>query len=240
LKKQVVAIIIGIVCFLLTLAICIQINTVIEMTKTMGGTLGSNNALREEFMRAQIKYQNQTRTLERLQKDLEKIRGESASSNTKDKEIEKQIKENNKMLGLTDVKGDGVIIIIGDNRDIENLETNQNVSDLVVHEQDILYIINELFNSGADAVSVNGHRVVSNTAIVCDGNIIRINGQRTGTPITIKAIGYPERMYFALTRPGGWLNYLSNWLPIDPRKATNIKIEKFRGVYNYEYMSTVN
>ena len=201
-KKQTASIIIGVICFLLALVICIQIRTVREMTKTMGSTLNSTTKLREEYINWQAKYQNQTKTLEKLEKDLEKVRKESASSNQTDKDMEKRIKENSKILGLTEVTGDGLTITIDDNRSISNFVLNQNISDFIVHEQDILYIVNELWNSGADAISINGHRIVSTTAILCDGNIVRINGEKTGAPLTIKAIGYPEGMYGALTRPG--------------------------------------
>lgn len=85
-----------------------------------------------------------------------------------------------------------------------------NVSDYLVHEGDLTYIINELFNAGADAIAINDQRITSKTSILCDGNIIRINGEMVSVPITIQAIGYPERMHYALSRPGGYLEILAN------------------------------
>ena len=102
-----------------------------------------------------------------------------------------------------------MIIYLDENREVDSNEV-ANINGYLVHEEDLLYIVNELFNSGADAVSINDQRIVSTTSILCDGNIIRINGKMIGVPLTIKAIGYPERMEYALTRPGGYLDLMAN------------------------------
>ena len=108
----------------------------------------------------------------------------------------------------------------------------------MVHEEDLLYIVNELFNSGADAISINDQRIVSTTSIVCDGNIIRINGKMVGVPITIKAIGFPERMEYALSRPGGYLQLMADGgVKVYIERSDNIDIPKYEGVYSSEYIS---
>ena len=102
----------------------------------------------------------------------------------------------------------------------------------------MLYIINELFNSGADAISINDQRIVSTTSVLCDGNIIRINGKMVGVPITIKAIGYSKRMEYALTRPGGYLQKMADdGVKVTVQSSEEITIPKYEGVYNYEYLT---
>jgi AraC-like DNA-binding protein len=65
-------------------------------------------------------------------------------NNETDTNIEAEIKENRKLLGLTEVTGPGFIINLDDNRQINSSEV-LNVSDYLVHEGDLTYIINELF-----------------------------------------------------------------------------------------------
>ena len=222
---------------LLTMAICIQINTINAATQTVGSTLKDNSGLRDELLSVQGKYESLYNELEDKEKKLEEIRQEAANKSEGDTQNETEIKNNQTLLGLTDVSGQGIIINLDENRDINSQEV-VNINGYLVHEEDLLYIVNELFNSGADAVSINDQRIVNTTSILCDGNIIRINGEMVGVPITIKAIGYPERMDYALTRPGGYLETMANdGIKVTVEKSENINIPKFNGVYNYNYLS---
>ncbi len=222
---------------LLTIAICVQINTIDAATETIGTTLKDNSGLRDELLSVQGKYENLYRELEEKEKKLEEARQTAANKNEGDSENEASIKNNQKLLGLTDVTGQGMIIYLDENREVDSNEV-ANINGYLVHEEDLLYIVNELFNSGADAVSINDQRIVSTTSILCDGNIIRINGKMIGVPLTIKAIGYPERMEYALTRPGGYLDLMANdGVKISVEKSESINIPKYDGVYSYEYLS---
>lgn len=150
---------------------------------------------------------------------------------------EAEIKRNQTLLGLTEVSGQGIIIRLDENRDV-NSEEVLNINGYLVHEEDLLYIVNELFNSGADAISINDQRIINTSSILCDGNIIRINGKMVGVPIVIKAIGYPERMDPALSRPGGYLQLMANeGVVVTMQKSENITIPKYEGVYSYEYLT---
>lgn len=194
---------------LLVMAICIQINTIKAATEVVGSTLKDNSDLKDELLKSQGKYESLYKELENKEKKLEQVRLNAAAKNEADTQNEIEIKNNQKLLGLTEITGQGFIIKLDENREI-NSEEVLNINGYLVHEEDLLYIVNELFNSGADAVSINDQRIVNTTSILCDGNIIRINGKMVGVPITIKAIGYPERMEYALTRPGGYLQMMGN------------------------------
>lgn len=222
---------------LLTMAICIQINTIDAATESVGTTLKDNSDLRDELLSVQGTYESLYKELEDKEQKLEEARQTAANKNEGDTQNETEIKSNQTLLGLTNVSGQGLIIKLDENRDV-NSEEVANINGYLVHEEDLLYIVNELFNSGADAVSINDQRIVNTTSILCDGNIIRINGEMVGVPITIKAIGYPERMDYALTRPGGYLETMANdGVVISVEKSENISIPKFNGVYSYDHLS---
>lgn len=222
---------------ILTMAICIQINTIDAATETVGSTLKDNSGLRDELLSVQGKYESLYKELEDKEKKLEEARQSAANKNEGDTQNETSIKNNQKLLGLTEVSGQGIIIKLDENREVNSNEV-ANISGYLVHEEDLLYIVNELFNSGADAISINDQRIVSTTSILCDGNIIRINGKMIGVPLTIKAVGYPERMDYALTRPGGYLEVMANdGVKISVEKNDNINIPKYDGVYSYDYLS---
>lgn len=236
-SKSKIAIILGTVCLILTILIFIQIKTIKEATQSVGISLSDNSSLRDELLSWKSKYNNIYSMLEKAEKNLESVRIEATSNNEEDTAKETELQKDNILLGLTEVTGEGIIINLDDNRDIKITEVI-NVSNYLVHEGDLLQIVNELFNAGADAISINDQRVVSTTSILCDGNIVRINGEIVGVPLTIKAIGHPEGLYYALARPQGYLDIMQqDGVIVKATKEQNIVIPKYEGIYSYDYIN---
>lgn len=125
---------------------------------------------------------------------------------TKRIDISKEIAENEKLMGITDVKGEGITINILDGKDL-------------IHQEDLIILIDELKNSGSQAISINDQRIINSTYIYCDGSVILIDGVKIGNPFTIKAIGNSETIYGALTRNKGYVETLK-------KAGIEIKIEK--------------
>lgn len=231
-----IAILLGIVCFILTIAIFIQIRTVESITEEEGISLHDNAELKDEVLSWRQEYRDAYEQLEEAETRLEEARTEAATSSEVDTKIENEIKKNNALLGLTEVKGNGVIIKLDENREISEEEI-LDVNSYLVHEGDLIHIVNELFNAGADAISINGKRIVSTTAILCDGNIIRVNGEIVGAPFEIKAICHPAATY-NLRRRGGYLSLMvSGGVIVEMWESEDITIPKYEGVYKYEYIS---
>lgn len=235
LKNKKVPIVLGVVCCVLVIAIFAQMKTVNDMENSVGSSWSSNSELIDEVLKEQEKYNKLFEQLERAEERLEEVRKEATAGNQEATEAEKELKENNILLGLTDVKGEGIIIKLDDNRNVEGDELN--VSQYLVHEEDLLQIVNELFNAGAEAISINDHRVTNTTAIRCDGNIIRVNDQVITVPITIKAI-CSKAILNTLIRPGGYLELLEEqgviW-EIEPKGE--ITIQKYNGVYSDAHLT---
>lgn len=233
-----IALVLGIVCYLLTIAIFIQINTVESITEEEGISLNDNAELKDEVLRWRQSYKDAYEQLEEVEQRLEEVRTEASTNSEIDTEVENQIKKNNALLGLTEVKGSGVIIRLDENREVSDEEIID-VNSYLVHDGDLIHIVNELFNVGADAISINGKRIVSTTSILCDGNIIRVNDEIVGVPIEIKAICYPAATY-NLRRKGGYLSLMvSGGVIVEMEESDDITIPKYEGVYKYEYISGV-
>lgn len=234
-----VSIILGIVCLVLTIAIFIQVKTVESITNEEGISLSDNAELKDEVLRWRQQYKDIYNQLEIAELRLEEARTKAATSSEVDSAVETQIKKNNQLLGLSEVKGKGIIIKLDDNREVDAEEV-LDINSYLVHDTDLIHIINELFNAEADAISINGKRIVSTTSILCDGNIIRVNDEIVGVPIEIKAIGYPERLYYdAALRQGGYLRLMANdGVIVEIELSDNITIPKYEGIYKYEYISS--
>lgn len=65
---------------------------------------------------------------------------------------------------------------------------------LVVHQQDIQAMMNALWASGAEAMTLQGQRVSARTGVKCVGNTVVIQGVPYAPPYVIVAIGDQKRM----------------------------------------------
>ncbi len=235
-NKKVISIVLGIMCFALTFGICVQVRTVKNSNSTVSQNYEENN-LRAEVLKYKERYENKYRELEKAEDQLEKERQSSTQNNEELERREEEIKKGNKMIGLSEVTGPGVIVTLSDSKQ----ETNSvlNPSSLLVHDADVLSVINELKNAGAEAISINEQRLVPTSSISCGGNIIDINGEKVGAPFEIKAIGLPEQLS-SLTRQGGYLEFLRNdSIGAELKKSNNITIPKYTGLISYQYAKTV-
>ena len=234
--KKKIALALGIMSAILTYSICVQIKT-INSTNSKIGTSSTVNNLRDEVLKYKERYDNKYAELEKAEAELEKERESTTGNNDELTKLEEQIKEGNKLLGLTEVTGEGVIVTLKDSTS-PLLSSIMDASQLVVHDMDVLSVINELKNAGAEAISINDQRLVSTSAIVCDGNVIQINGQKVGAPFEIKAIGLSEQLA-ALSRPGGYLSILQDYgIGTEVVKSKNITIPKYVGSINYKYIKS--
>ena len=235
--KKTISIILGMMCVLLTFGIAVQVKT-INGTGTTISTNAKENELRDAVLKSKEKYDNLYKELDKMEKKLEIERTNSTQNNTELTQLENTIKDGNKVLGLSEVKGNGIIITVDDNSNIASNTWYADPNWLIVHDIDIINIVNELKNADAEAISINGQRIVSTSAIECDGNVIKVNGQKIAAPFVIKAIGLPE-LLMSLNRFGGYIDYLRDerFLNVDVEKIDkeDIVIPKYTGVIKFEY-----
>lgn len=236
-QKQ-VAITLGIVCFILTIAIAIQLKTINNANTTISQSF-IENGLRDEVLKWKEKYDVTYKALTASEKQLENTRKDATQNDTTSQAKQEEMKKNDMLLGMTQVKGPGVEIILKDNLTAINDTIGYfNPSNVIVHNIDLIEVVNSLKNAGAEAISINGQRVVPTTSITCVGNVIKMNGQKIGSPFVIKAIGNQELLYGSLVIPGGYLSILKDYDVIveGPNKVNEVTIEKYDGVINFKYL----
>ena len=119
-NKKTEIIILTIMCFILTIAISVQIKTVSNNGSTIGSSQSESN-LKAQVLQMKEKYENEYSKLEDLTEELEKVRQDVSSNNEELKGLEDKIKKDNILLGNTDVKGQGVSITLNDGKSDLNL-----------------------------------------------------------------------------------------------------------------------
>ena len=155
----------------------------------------------------------------------------------KDKLLEEM--EHYKMIsGNTAVHGEGVVVYVDDGT--RDLYEGEDPNAVLVHDMDILTIINELNRSGAEVLSVNGQRILNDSSISCSGYTIRINDQFFARPFEVRAIGDSKRMAAALIGPEGYGTLLQDYGVIFKLTIReDLTIPKYSESQNYYYMTKV-
>ena len=237
-NKIKIAIVLGIMCLFLTFGISLQINTVKSSTTGVGKTQ-IENELRDNVLRWKEKYDNLYSKSEKKEKELESLRQDAANSDESSKKLSGELEKYNLLLGLTDVEGTGIIVTLNDG---DSSTLKGSASNYIVHDGDLLEIVNELKNADAEAISINGQRIINRTGIECVGNVITVNGEKVGAPFVIKAIGLTSKLYGAIARPMGYAELLEGYgvqVKIEQVEKNTIKIPKYEGVYKFEYASNL-
>jgi len=116
-------------------------------------------------------------------------------------ELEAEVAQVRGPAGFQPVKGPGVTVVLDDapasSRDLIDGVTTD-LDDLVVHQQDIQAVVNALWEGGAEAMTVQGQRVISTTGIKCVGNVVILHGRQYAPPYEITAIGNTDALLGSL------------------------------------------
>jgi len=218
-------------CFALTIAISVQYKTIRDANKVTGSNI--NSELKTEVLKWKERYEELYEDLDKFEKMLEEKRKLATGNDDTSKEIQNELRTLNALIGAIDVSGEGIIITLADNSSVTNQTIGifDNISNYLIHDTDLIMLVNELKNAGAEAISINDERIISTTSITCDGTVILINGNKISSPFTIKAIGSPALVLGAIQRTGGLLEELYAYgLVSSVSQEENVTIYKYNGV----------
>lgn len=139
--------------------------------------------------------------------------------------------------GLTRVEGPGVVIIVTDGT--RELIENEDPNMVLVHDIDIRAMVDDLRNAGAEAIAINGQRVVFNKSnIQCTGPTIKINDQVFAPPYVIEAIGDRKFLESAINAPGSFSESLRSWgVFVEVNTSISVTIPAYEGFVSYEYLN---
>ena len=143
------------------------------------------------------------------------------------KRFEEQNKRYRFYAGMTAVSGAGIEISLDDGNPV----SGRLDSLMVVHDTTLLGLVDSLRAAGAQAISINGERIIAMTDIECVGTGVKVNGRKLFAPFTIKAIGNPNALHSAFLNSDAYRNISVSALKMDLRMSDNITIPKYSGTY---------
>lgn len=130
------------------------------------------------------------------------------------------------------LSGPGIIITLKDSED--PVKAGADPQWYLIHDVDILSIVNELKAAGAEAIAINDERITTTTNIRCGGPTINIDGKRHAIPFVIKAIGDPKTLEAVMLAPD--IQLMEEYgIQINIRKVERLELEAYDGSYKLKY-----
>ncbi|MBZ2173679.1 DUF881 domain-containing protein [Schnuerera sp. xch1] len=153
--------------------------------------------------------------------------------------LNNELEKNRITAGFEEVQGPGIIVKMEDNMD-ENAFGQELDLDLI-HDADVLRIINDLRGAGAEAISINGQRVLAISEIKCGGPIIRINNNSVATPIHITAIGDPKLLNAAICAPNtyGYALKTIDQINIETSMKDKVVVPAYIERFDFQYAKPI-
>lgn len=216
------------VCLILGLVMSAQFKVVNQIDVTSIETMRESE-LRTELASWKGKYEELNQKYHDTLTKISEYKETSESYDETYELLQAELAEINKLLGYTDVQGEGIVITIRDD------ETN--LTD-PINEDDLLTIVNALKFSGAEAISINDERIVNMSDIfLINEKYIAVNGRRVLSPYVIKAIGNKNYLESGLTGKGGYIDeLLSLDFDITLDKLDYIQILRYKDTIDTKYM----
>ena len=136
--------------------------------------------------------------------------------------------------GSTALEGPGIIVTIDDSTQKNNAGNDANL--YLVHDEDLLKVINELRAAGAEAISINGQRLTANSEIRCAGPTVSVNNVRSAPPFEIRAIGNTKDLEAAINMRGGVADTLKVWgISLRLEISDKVWIPAYKNAISYKY-----
>ena len=125
------------------------------------------------------------RELAGLQHDVDGLRRADLGSQKGRQSLDALLRQAGLEAGTGAVRGPAVRVVLDDSTQTSAPDPN----DLVIHSQHVQAVVNALWRAGAEAVAVNGQRVVATSAVECIGNTLLLDGSVYSPPYVVIGIG---------------------------------------------------
>lgn len=145
----------------------------------------------------------------RVEEKFDKYSTSSQKNKSVNDTLKKELNDLHRFYGSSAAEGPGIVISLEDrNYTFDEFDREQQLN--IVHNTDLFRLANELIEAGAEAVSINNHRFVSNSAITCEGPTIMINGEYIVPPFKVAAIGDSELLKYTLSLDESYYKLLAD------------------------------
>ncbi|WP_234382728.1 DUF881 domain-containing protein [Streptomyces sp. XY332] len=212
--------IVALLLFVLGLGLAIQVRSNSDSSALRG-------ARQEDLVRILDELDGRTKRLEDEKQQLEDQRKELESSSNQAEEARRQTIEKERQLGIlagtVAAQGPGITLKITDPKG-------------QVQSDQLLDTLQELRAAGAEAIQVNGVRIVAGSFFSDEGGGIGIDGKKITQPYEFKVIGKAQDLEPALNIPGGVVQTLEKeQATVAVTRSAKIVVDALRAAKQPDY-----
>lgn len=172
-----------------------------------------------------------------LQRFEEAAKEEKGMSQILSQELEKRKME----AGMVSAEGPGLVVVLSDST--KQPAPGEDNYFYIIHDVDLHQLVTELWAAGAEAISINGERLVTNTAIRCVGPTVLVNTVRLAPPYIVHVIGEPVILEASLKMQGGFLNVMAasirQGVTVEIVRKPLVSVPAFQGTASFKYARPV-
>lgn len=230
---------------LLSIALGIMLSLPFRVINEVGGEPLPSESRQEMLNRmSKLEEENeQLRTeLEQSRANISQLESTLMAGQETSAELSEALTRYRILAGLDPVHGPGIRLTLSENT--TEVPSGTEVAPYLIHQEDLLNIVNELWLAGAEAIAIRSRdrteRLIMSSTIRCVGSLIDVNNTRMTPPFDIFAIGDPDELENALTMPRGVLEPLQffniDWQIV---QLENIQLPAYSGLTLLEYAQPV-
>lgn len=202
-----------------------------------------NQTLVETIKQMERDIAGMEQDLASLREETDRLQNNEAGDRDISRNIQTEIRSQEAAAGLTELSGEGIIITLDDNSKgasaaKANDPVNYRPNDFIIHDKNLLYLVNELKQAKAQGIAINNQRIATSSHIRCVGTVIMVNSTRVAPPFEISAVGSAKKLKQAVEK-GREYHYLKeNNFPVEVRTADKLVLPAYTGSLNPKYMTS--
>jgi uncharacterized protein YlxW (UPF0749 family) len=140
-----------------------------------------------------------------LRKQIQDIEQQGTGSAAVIKDLNARLDQARIAAGLIPLSGTGIVLKLEDSS--QPVPPDGNESDYLAGAADLRTVVALLWQSGAEAIAINGERISTSTAIIDIGGSVLVNAAYIAGPYQIAAIG-PKDLFAQLSKAQGWEEFV--------------------------------
>jgi uncharacterized protein YlxW (UPF0749 family) len=168
---------------------------------------------------------------------LEKLQAGSAQEKAQLGDLTAAINAERVTAGLVPLEGPGVVAIFQDSTAV--IPQNEDPNNYILHDYMLRDVLNTLWAGGAEAISMNGERILSNSPLYCVGTTVIANATRLSPPYEVHAIGNPDALEAGLRNSPQMRQFNERAqiydLPISIQKVAKVQVAAYSGAVAMKY-----
>lgn len=185
----------------------------------------------ERMERLQVEVREGAAERDELRTRLDELRDEldDIATTAQQERLRGQLELARIYAGLMPVTGPGLEITLNDSAAAPQPGESASIS--ILHDEDLLRVLNELRAAGAEALAINDERILATTGVRCGGPTVLVNRtRRLAPPYVITAVGDPETLLSALQMRGGVLDTLEFYnIQTSAKKMDQVVVPAYTG-----------